>query len=165
MAAVMKGKESFAQAKISTSARGDGPKVDKPSSIWDACISDLLNTNFLLSSFACVGLVDHLRQVGDLGIFSSLSPLLAKFNAYREAAHESKSEVIVHAYKLGYLDCKRGDAPYHSIEDEDEDETKDDATKEAEVDAVEQVVEVDELVATAGEHAVTIDEQLTTTDE
>ncbi|CAL2228792.1 unnamed protein product [Prunus armeniaca] len=45
--------------------------------------------------------------------------LLAKFNAYREAAHESKSEVIVHAYKSGYLDCKRGDAPYHSIEDED----------------------------------------------
>ncbi|CAL2228791.1 unnamed protein product [Prunus armeniaca] len=76
MAAVMKGKESFAQAKISTSARGDGPKVDKPSSIWDACISDLLNTNFLLSSFACVGLVDHLRQVGDLGIFSSLSPAI-----------------------------------------------------------------------------------------
>ncbi|CAL8992505.1 unnamed protein product [Prunus brigantina] len=76
MAAVMKGKESFAQAKSSISARGDGPKVNKPSSIGDACMSDLLNTNFLSSSFACVGLVDHLCQAGDLGIFSSLSSLV-----------------------------------------------------------------------------------------
>ncbi|CAL8994425.1 unnamed protein product [Prunus brigantina] len=82
-----------------------------------------------ICSSACVKLVDHIHQVGDLGIFSSLSldkqkeavvclphlllslsyeKLLAKFNAYHKVAELSKFKVVIEAYKLGNLDCKSG---------------------------------------------------------
>lgn len=54
------------------------------------CSPDLLNSNFLGSSYACVGLVDHMRQVGDLGSFPSLSPEEKK----NEALAKLQKEVI-----------------------------------------------------------------------
>ncbi|CAL8094025.1 unnamed protein product [Prunus armeniaca] len=98
-----------------------GPKVDKSNSVGDACVSDLLNTNFLSSASACVKLVDHIHQISDLGTFSSLSldkqkeatvrlphlllsssyeKLLAKFDAYHKVAELSKFEAVIEAYKL-----------------------------------------------------------------
>ncbi|CAL9012154.1 unnamed protein product [Prunus brigantina] len=45
--------------------------------------------------------------------------LLAKFDAYQKNVEQSKSEDAIDGYKLGYLDCKSGATPCHSIEDED----------------------------------------------
>ncbi|CAL9024561.1 unnamed protein product [Prunus brigantina] len=45
--------------------------------------------------------------------------LLVEFEAYHKATEQSKSEVAVDVYKLGYMDCKSRVAPCHSIEDED----------------------------------------------
>ncbi|CAL8095408.1 unnamed protein product [Prunus armeniaca] len=45
--------------------------------------------------------------------------LLARFHAYHESAEESKSEVAMDAYKLGYLDCTKGYDPLYAIGDED----------------------------------------------
>ncbi|CAL2247919.1 unnamed protein product [Prunus armeniaca] len=45
----------------------------------------------------------------------SYDKLLAKLKTY----HKSKSEVVIEAYRLGYLDCKSGVVPCYSIEDED----------------------------------------------
>ncbi|CAL8167959.1 unnamed protein product [Prunus armeniaca] len=45
--------------------------------------------------------------------------LLVEFEAYHKATEQSKSEVVIDVYKLGYMDCKSGVAPCYSIEDED----------------------------------------------
>ncbi|KAI5317874.1 hypothetical protein L3X38_037581 [Prunus dulcis] len=62
MATVKKAREWSTQVKDLLDARTTGPKVDKPSSARDACVSDLLKTNFLLSSSACAKLVDQIHQ-------------------------------------------------------------------------------------------------------
>ncbi|CAL8124080.1 unnamed protein product [Prunus armeniaca] len=49
------------------------PKVNKSSPVGNACISDLLKTNFLSNPSSYAELVDHIRQAGDLGTFLSLS--------------------------------------------------------------------------------------------
>ena len=73
MAEAKRAKESFAQVKgFSTTSAAD-PKVDKSSPAGDVGVSDLLKTHFLSSPSACAGLVDQIRQAGDLGTFSSLS--------------------------------------------------------------------------------------------
>lgn len=119
----------------------------------------------------------------------SYDKLIAKCNAYREAAKESKSEAVVDAYKLDYLDCKSGVAPCHSIKDEDvelfcpkmpfaqdelintmdmeavkeqaaeENEAKEGAIDEVEANAMEQVATADEQVATIGEQKTVTNEQ------
>ncbi|CAL9024579.1 unnamed protein product [Prunus brigantina] len=73
LAEAKKLRESSARAKGSSSATTVAPKADKSSPRGDACVSDLLKTNFLSSPSSCVELVDHIRQAGDLGTFSSLS--------------------------------------------------------------------------------------------
>ncbi|CAL2271085.1 unnamed protein product [Prunus armeniaca] len=45
--------------------------------------------------------------------------LLVEFEAYHKATEQSKFEVVIDVYKLGYMDCKSGVAPCYSIEDED----------------------------------------------
>ncbi|CAL8115589.1 unnamed protein product [Prunus armeniaca] len=52
-------------------------------------------------------------------ISHSYDKLLARLHAYHESAEESKSEVAMDAYKLGYLDCTKGYDPYYAIGDED----------------------------------------------
>ncbi|CAL9016883.1 unnamed protein product [Prunus brigantina] len=52
-------------------------------------------------------------------ISHSYDKLLARFRAYHEFAEESKSEVAMDAYKLGYLDCTKGCDPFYAIGDED----------------------------------------------
>lgn len=42
MVVAKKVRESSAQVKGSSDARTTGPKVDKPSSVWDTCMSDHL---------------------------------------------------------------------------------------------------------------------------
>ncbi|KAI5323592.1 PREDICTED: LOC110760952 partial [Prunus dulcis] len=49
-------RKSSTQTKGSTNARTGGPNVDKPSSVADACMSDLLKKNFLSSPFTCAKL-------------------------------------------------------------------------------------------------------------
>ncbi|CAL8174062.1 unnamed protein product [Prunus armeniaca] len=66
-------RESYAQAKCSSPALAVDPKANKFSSAGDACVSDMLKTNFLSNPSSCAELVDHIRQAGDLGTFSSLS--------------------------------------------------------------------------------------------
>lgn len=60
MATVKKAREWSTQVKDLLDVRTTGPKVDKPSSARDACVSDLLKT--LLSSSACAKLVDQIHQ-------------------------------------------------------------------------------------------------------
>ncbi|CAL2271243.1 unnamed protein product [Prunus armeniaca] len=43
--------------------------------------------------------------------------LLARLRAYHKSAEKSKSEAITDAYKLGYLHCANGTAPFYAIED------------------------------------------------
>ncbi|KAI5313638.1 hypothetical protein L3X38_042814 [Prunus dulcis] len=68
----------------------------------------------------------------------SYDKLIAKCNAYQEAAKGSKFEAIVGTYKLGYLDCKSGVAP---LEEQvvEENEAKEGAIDEVEANAIEQV--------------------------
>ncbi|CAL2276520.1 unnamed protein product [Prunus armeniaca] len=66
-------RESYAQAKCSSPALAVDPKANKSSPAGDACVSDMLKTNFLSNLSSCAELVDHIRQAGDLGTFSSLS--------------------------------------------------------------------------------------------
>ncbi|CAL2239888.1 unnamed protein product [Prunus armeniaca] len=73
MVMAKKAKELSAQAKSLTSARADGPKVDKPSYVGHVSMSDLLKMNFSSSSSICAKLVDHLHQANDVGPFSILS--------------------------------------------------------------------------------------------
>ncbi|CAL8154981.1 unnamed protein product [Prunus armeniaca] len=73
LAEAKKMRESSARAKGSSSATAVEPKVDKSNPAGDACVSDLLKTNFLSNPSSCAELVDHIRQAGDLGTFSSLS--------------------------------------------------------------------------------------------
>ncbi|CAL8990808.1 unnamed protein product, partial [Prunus brigantina] len=73
LAEAKKMRESSARAKGSSSTTAVGPKVDKSSPTGDACVSDLLKTNFLSNPSSCAELVDHIRQAGDLGLFSSRS--------------------------------------------------------------------------------------------
>ncbi|KAI5327720.1 hypothetical protein L3X38_027116 [Prunus dulcis] len=72
MVAAKETRESSPRAKSSSAMSAADPKVDKSSPVGDAIVSDLLKTNFLSSSFACFELVDHIHQVGDLEIVSSL---------------------------------------------------------------------------------------------
>ncbi|CAL9024994.1 unnamed protein product [Prunus brigantina] len=44
--------------------------------------------------------------------------LLVKFDTHVEAMEGSKHEIVVNEYKLGYLDCRKGDSPCCPIEDE-----------------------------------------------
>ncbi|CAL9012861.1 unnamed protein product [Prunus brigantina] len=67
----MKARESFAWAKGSSATSAANPKVDKSTSEKDAGGSNLLKTNFLSSPSTCAELVDQIRQVGDLGTFST----------------------------------------------------------------------------------------------
>ncbi|CAL2253669.1 unnamed protein product [Prunus armeniaca] len=67
--------EAFQTSKeLSARAKGcdDLPKRTKSCLIRDVYVSDLFKTNFLARSSTCHGLVDHLRQAGDLGTFPSL---------------------------------------------------------------------------------------------
>ncbi|CAL9013897.1 unnamed protein product [Prunus brigantina] len=52
-------------------------------------------------------------------ISHSYDKLLTRFRAYHESAEESKFEVAMDAYKLGYLDCTKGCDPFYAIGDED----------------------------------------------
>ncbi|CAL8094058.1 unnamed protein product [Prunus armeniaca] len=52
-------------------------------------------------------------------ISHSYDKLLARFHTYHESAEESKSEVAMDAYKLGYLDYTKGYDPFYAIGDED----------------------------------------------
>ena len=61
MAAAKEVRDSSAQAKGHSDTRTASPKVDKPSTTWDACVSDLLKMNFLSSPSACAKLVDHIH--------------------------------------------------------------------------------------------------------
>ncbi|CAL2277704.1 unnamed protein product [Prunus armeniaca] len=45
--------------------------------------------------------------------------LLAKFDAYHKAIEQSKFEVVIDEYKLGYLNCTSATAPSYAIRDED----------------------------------------------
>lgn len=103
MVAAKKAKESSAQAKGSISARTDGLKVDKLRSIGNVSVSNLLKTNFLLSSSVCAKLVDHLCQASNFGMSSSLSPekqkdaliaLLQKRMIFAAEAIRSSSHVV-----------------------------------------------------------------------
>ncbi|CAL2239307.1 unnamed protein product [Prunus armeniaca] len=73
MATAKKMRESSAWAKGYSSASVVDPKANKSSPAGDACVSDMLKMNFLSNPSSCVELVDHIRQVDDLGTFSSLS--------------------------------------------------------------------------------------------
>ncbi|PQM35869.1 uncharacterized protein Pyn_22153 [Prunus yedoensis var. nudiflora] len=59
--------------EVEAGASAVDPKVNKSSPVRDVCVSDLLKTNFLSNPSSCAELVDHIRQAGDLGTFSSLS--------------------------------------------------------------------------------------------
>lgn len=48
-----------------------------------------------------------------------LHSFIPAFDDYGEVAERSKFEVVVDAYKLGYLDCTSGVTPCNSIIDED----------------------------------------------
>ncbi|CAL8175718.1 unnamed protein product [Prunus armeniaca] len=72
LAEAKKTRESSARAKGSSVSAFD-PKVNKSSLAGDACVSDLLETNFLSNPSSCAELVDHICQAGDLGTFLSLS--------------------------------------------------------------------------------------------
>ncbi|KAL6283864.1 hypothetical protein ACE6H2_014793 [Prunus campanulata] len=72
LAEAKKMRESSARAKGSSSVSAVDPKVNKSSPAGDARVSDLLKTNFLSNPSSCAELVDHIRQAGDLGTFSSL---------------------------------------------------------------------------------------------
>ena len=52
-------------------------------------------------------------------ISHSYDKLLARFHAHHKSAEESKSEAVMDAYKLGYLDCTIGYDPFYAIGDED----------------------------------------------
>ena len=73
MAEAKKMRKSSARAKGSSLASVVDPKANKSSPAGDVCASDLLKTNFLSNPSPYVELVDHIRQAGDLGTFSSLS--------------------------------------------------------------------------------------------
>lgn len=74
MVVARKARELSAQAKSSTSAQAEGPKVGKPcSATGDVCVSDALKMNFLSSPSACAKLIDLLHQASDLSTFSNLS--------------------------------------------------------------------------------------------
>ena len=106
-------------------------------------------------------------------ISHSYDKRLAKFDAYYKVAERSKSEAVIEAYKLGYLDCKSGAVPCHSIEDEDvemlcpdieateehlanevagkEEDAKEGTTDEVAADLAEQMVASNEQVVVLGE--------------
>ncbi|BBG97113.1 hypothetical protein Prudu_006131, partial [Prunus dulcis] len=73
LAEAKKMRESSTRVKGSSSTSAVGPRVNKFSSVGDACVSDLLKMNFLSNPSSCAELVDHIRQVCDLGTFSCLS--------------------------------------------------------------------------------------------
>ncbi|CAL2271265.1 unnamed protein product [Prunus armeniaca] len=52
-------------------------------------------------------------------IFLNYDKLLARFSAYHKFTKKSKFEDITDAYKLGYLDCTNGSAPFYAIGDKD----------------------------------------------
>ncbi|CAL2271150.1 unnamed protein product [Prunus armeniaca] len=55
----------------------------------------------------------------DSELNSSAADLAIRFQAYHESAEESKFEVAMDAYKLGYLDCTKGYDPFYAIGDEE----------------------------------------------
>ncbi|CAL8161405.1 unnamed protein product [Prunus armeniaca] len=59
------------------------------------------------------------KSLGGLKSSLSYDKMLVKFDAYCKAAEQSKSKVVIDAYKQGYLDYKSWVAPYHSIKDKD----------------------------------------------
>ncbi|CAL2238623.1 unnamed protein product [Prunus armeniaca] len=69
LAKAKKTSESSARAKGSSVSAVD-PKVNKSSPAGDACVFDLLKSNFLSNPSSCAELVDHICQAGDLGTFS-----------------------------------------------------------------------------------------------
>ncbi|CAL2226826.1 unnamed protein product [Prunus armeniaca] len=87
MAAAKKARESSAREKGSSATLAADSKVDKSSPAGDVGVSDILKTNFLSSLSACVKLVDHVYQAGDLNTFSSLS-----LEKQREATFSSASK-------------------------------------------------------------------------
>lgn len=70
MTTAKKARESSALVKGSFATPATDLKVDKSSHAGDEGMSDLLKTNFLSSRSACVKLVDHIHQVGNLDTFS-----------------------------------------------------------------------------------------------
>ncbi|CAL2247521.1 unnamed protein product [Prunus armeniaca] len=137
---------SSAQAKGSSVSAVD-PKVNKSSPAGDACVSDLLKTDFLSNPSSCAELVDHIFFVAETirnsyavapssaadlvsrkdayfclerknaDVSFSCDKLLARFHAYHKSAEKSKSEAIIDAYKLGYLHCADRTTPLYAIDD------------------------------------------------
>ncbi|KAI5313990.1 hypothetical protein L3X38_043166 [Prunus dulcis] len=66
-------RESSTRAKGYSEMRTICLKNDKSNFAREACVFDMLKTNFLSSPSACVKLVDHIHHAGDLGTLSSLS--------------------------------------------------------------------------------------------
>ncbi|CAL2265692.1 unnamed protein product [Prunus armeniaca] len=56
-----------------------------------------------------------LLECKNADISLSYDKLLARFGAYHKSAEKSKFEAITDAYKLGYLDCTNGSAPFYAI--------------------------------------------------
>ncbi|CAL2237147.1 unnamed protein product [Prunus armeniaca] len=83
-----KARESFAWAKGSSATSAADPKVDKSTPAEDACVSDLLKTNFLSSSSTCAELVHQIRQAGDLDVEDQAS------GAAESVADQTDAEVV-----------------------------------------------------------------------
>ncbi|CAL8151499.1 unnamed protein product [Prunus armeniaca] len=124
LAEAKKMRESSARAKGSSSATAVGPKVDKSNSAGDACVSDLLKTNFLLNPSSCAELVDHIRQAGDLDTFSSLSlekqreatfHLIQKGLVFAAETIRNSSDVAPSSAQLSELEKKNAELASHLV--------------------------------------------------
>ncbi|CAL8083190.1 unnamed protein product [Prunus armeniaca] len=124
LAEAKKMRESSARAKGSSSATVVGPKVDKSNPAGDACVSDLLKTNFLSNPSSCAELVDHIRQAGDLGTFSSLSlekqreatfHLIKKGLVFAAETIRNSSAVSPSSAQLSELEKKNAELASHLV--------------------------------------------------
>ncbi|CAL8163990.1 unnamed protein product [Prunus armeniaca] len=111
-------RESSARAKGSSPASAVDPKANKSSLAGDACVSDLLKTNFLSNPSSCAELVYHIRQAGDLGTFSSLSlekqrettfHLIQKGLVFTTETIQNSSVVAPSSTQLSELDKKNAE--------------------------------------------------------
>lgn len=121
--------ETFQASKeLSAQAKGcdDLPKRTKFCHTRDMCVSDLFKTNFLAQSSTCPGLVDHLRQAGDLGAFQSLHteehnneafPLIKKEVIFTAEAIQSSSIIAPFSAEFEKLEKKNvASSDLHSTE-------------------------------------------------
>ncbi|CAL8114443.1 unnamed protein product [Prunus armeniaca] len=117
-------RESSARATGSSSATVVGPKMDKSDPAGDACVSNLLKTNFLSNPSSCAELVDHIRQAGDLGTFSSLSlekqreatfHLIQKGLVFAAETIRNSSAVAPSSAQLSELEKKNAELASHLV--------------------------------------------------